>query len=141
MRCSDMRLPCALAGTLALLGVLSAPLPAQGAQRVRPRVTLRVSDSTPAAGQMVTFSGTVRPQYDGLRIVIQRRAATAAFVRRFFCPDWPVTWRTVLRTATGDVSTFKATLRVPSGGSYRAVLPGHGDRLTAYSAVRTLTTH
>ena len=127
--------------------VLSKGVTAATALRVRPRVALRVSDSTPSAGQMVTFSGTVRPQHDGLRILIQRQASTGAFGRRaararsVFCPDWPVAWRTVLQTATGNVSTFKATLRVPSAGNYRAVLLSHGDHVTGYSTVRTLTTH
>src|SRR5680860_734086 len=41
---------------------------------VRPRVGLRLSDSTPSAGQRVRFSGRVCPEHDGTTMAIQRRS-------------------------------------------------------------------
>ena len=50
--------------------------------RVSPLVGLRVSDTTPSAGQRVRFRGTVRPPHDGTRVAIQRKRADGTWLIR-----------------------------------------------------------
>lgn len=44
--------------------------------KVRVKVTLRVSTTKPAMGQLVRFSGFVLPAYNGRTVLIQRKTAT-----------------------------------------------------------------
>jgi hypothetical protein len=94
---------------------------------VRPLVTLRLSDSTPAAGQRVRFSGRVCPEHDGSRIAIQRRSSTG--------------FRTVRRATLRDVpgsgcSSWTRTFRVRRDGRYRAVIGAHADHIRGASRTR-----
>jgi hypothetical protein len=94
---------------------------------VRPRVGLRLSDSTPASGQRVRFSGRVCPEHDGLTVAIQRRSAG-----RF---------RTVGRARLNDIpgstcSKYRRGFRVRGDGSYRTVIRGHADHAKGTSPVR-----
>jgi hypothetical protein len=103
----------------------------EAAVSVRPRVTLRLSDRTPRAGQRVRFSGTVTPAHDGKAVRIQRRTR--------------IGWRTVTSatllagTPVNGVATsrFSKRLRVNRSGTYRARLtPGDGDHVAGTSARR-----
>lgn len=104
---------------------------------VRVKVTLRLSDRTPRAGQRVRFSGTVTPAHDGKVARIQRRTSTGA-------------WRTVARvtlvpaTPLNGVarSKFAKRLRINRSGTYRArVTPADGDHAAGSSARRRARVH
>lgn len=104
---------------------------------VRVKVTLRLSDLTPALGQRVRFSGFVSPAHDGKVAKIQRRTSTG-------------TWKTVARatlvaaTPAGGVtrSKFSKRLRINRTGTYRArVRPGDGDHAAGNSPRRRARVH
>jgi hypothetical protein len=97
---------------------------------VRIRMTLRVSDNTPATGQLVRFRGRACPAHDGLRVRIQRKTPTGAF-------------RTVRRTrlrAAARCSTFAKRMRVHRDGTYR-VTSDDADHTRGYSRERVLNAH
>ena len=91
---------------------------------VRVRITRRVSDRTPARGQLVRFSGEVRPNHNGRRVAIQRRRPTG-------------TWRTLARPllrgtvpyAIGGKSVYSRSLRVNRDGVYRVKIGSHADHV------------
>ena len=103
---------------------------------VRPRVTLRLSDSTPARGQRVRFRGTVLPAHDGKQVRLQRRTRKG--------------WRTIatptLRPATPANgmarSKYGTRRRVRSSGTYRTVfVPDDGDHVRGKSRRRRARVH
>jgi hypothetical protein len=103
--------------------------------RVRPKVTLGISDRTPSSGQRVWFRGHVTPGHDGKVARIQRRTASG-------------TWRTVARTTlvtaapVGDVarSKFAKRVRILKSGTYRVrVAPADGDHIAGISPRRSVT--
>ena len=97
---------------------------------VRPRVSLRLSDSTPARGQRVRFSGFVYPQHDGTRVSIQRRTTTGKFA---------TVARPTLRDA-GDVrSRYVRSLAVADDGVYRVRIAAHDDHIAGFSPRRSVT--
>ncbi|HYI37512.1 MAG TPA: hypothetical protein VEX39_12935 [Thermoleophilaceae bacterium] len=100
--------------------------------QVRPRVSLRLSDSTPKRGQVVRFSGRVCPQHDGRTLLIQRRTNTG--------------YRTVRKTSLRDIagskcSRYSRASRVYTDGRYRAAIARHGDHATGLSASRLANAH
>jgi len=99
---------------------------------VRPLVGLRVSDSTPRRGSLVTFSGSVFPAHDGSRASIQRRTSTGG-------------WVTVARPLLNDAGTAKSTytrrIRIFRDAVYRVKVAGHDDHVNGFSRLRTLTVH
>jgi hypothetical protein len=99
---------------------------------VRTLVGLRVSDSTPRRGSMVTFSGSVFPAHDGARALVQRRTRSGGFVTLA---------RPGLMDAGTQKSTYSKRLRVRSDGVYRVKVAGDGDHVNGYSRLRTLTVH
>ena len=107
--------------------------PVQSAEllvRVMPLVGLRVSDTTPSAGQRVRFRGTVRPAHDGRLLAIQRKGDDGKFV---------TVARTRLRDAGDDFSRYGRRVRVRRTGTYRTRVVGHDDHATGASRERTLT--
>lgn len=107
------------------------------AVRVRVKVTLKLSDLTPRAGQRVWFTGSVLPGHDGKTVRIQRRTATGA-------------WRTVKTTTlvaadpVGSTtrSKYAVRLRIRSSGTYRArVAPADGDHIAGASGRRSVVVH
>ena len=103
------------------------------AVRVRVKVTLKISDRTPSAGQRVKFSGFVLPGHDGKVAKIQKRVSGK--------------WRTVatapLVTATPVGATTRSSyakrLRINSDGRYRVrVAPGDGDHLAGSSRAKSV---
>ena len=92
--------------------------------RVRSKVTLRLSDSTPARGQRVRFSGSVYPAHDGRLVSLQRRTSTGRFV---------TVARTPLRHVLSGVrSSFSRSLMIVAGGTYRAYVGGHADHSAGF---------
>ena len=99
---------------------------------VRTLVGLRVSDSTPRRGSLVTFSGSVFPAHDGAKALIQRRTASGS-------------WLTIARPGLHDAGTAKSTysrkLRIFRDAVYRVKVAGHDDHVNGFSRLRTLTVH
>jgi hypothetical protein len=95
-------------------------------------VTLRVGDSTPAAGSRVRFFGAVRPARDGGLVLIQRRVRPSRF-------------RTVARTRLNDArgarSTFAVRVRIARDGVFRARVPGSSDHAAGLSRTRLVNVH
>jgi hypothetical protein len=98
--------------------------------RVAPKVTLKVSDKTPAEGQKVTFSGTVAPEHDGQAVLLQRRKSDG-------------TWKTVKTKVLADAGTASSTYvfkrTINRGGTYRVVKPADADHAKGKSPKRKLT--
>ena len=94
---------------------------------VRPLVGLILSDSTPAAGTLVRFRGTVRPQHDGATAYIQRRSSSGR---------WGTVARTTLRDAGDVYSRYSRRIRIRSDGSYRVKIAGDADHVNGFSRVR-----
>jgi hypothetical protein len=98
---------------------------------VRPRVSLRFGDRTPAAGKRVRVSGRVCPEHDGGSLQIQRRKA-------------PKRWRTVARVVMADAGTcssYARRVRVRRDGAYRTFFAGDSDHAAARSRVRRIDVH
>ena len=116
--------------------VLAATTPASQSPnllvRVSPLVGLRVSDSTPAIGQRVRFSGIVRPAHNGRTVQVQRRSATGT---------WVTVARPTLRAVDSATSRYAVTLRVRRTAVYRTRILGHADHAAGVSRERTLTVH
>ncbi len=112
----------------------TSPSTASPARRVlvRTRVGFLVSDSTPARGRFVRFSGSVLPAHDGLLALIQRRTSTGSFV-------------TVARTPLTDAGTARSVyhrrVRIVRSGVYRVKVAGHADHATGFSRTRAITVH
>ena len=101
---------------------------------VRIRVSLKISDRTPAAGHRVRFSGRACPEHDGALVGIQRRTRTK---------KWKTVRRTRLRDVAGSTcSRFSKRLRVRHDGTYRAkVISPHGDHANGVSRRRRVDVH
>ena len=99
---------------------------------VRMVVGLSVSDSTPARGQSVRFSGTLAPAHNGRIALIQRRTATGSF---------RTVARALLTPTTAGRSKYSVRKQIFSSGVYRARVSGDGDHLPGTSSTRTLTVH
>ncbi|MDX6644008.1 MAG: hypothetical protein QOD76_1970 [Solirubrobacteraceae bacterium] len=99
---------------------------------VAPKVGLRVSDKTPAAGHRVTFKGTVTPAHDGQTISLQRRTSSGK-------------WKTVATSTLTDAGTafsrYSLRRKVSSSGTYRVLKPADADHARGQSSKRRLTVH
>jgi hypothetical protein len=97
---------------------------------VRFRLSFRVSDSTPASGQVVSFRGRACPESNGAIVSIQRRTSSGRY-------------RTVRRTRLRDAatcSTYSRRLRIYRDGTYR-VTTDDAARARGYSGRRFLNAH
>jgi hypothetical protein len=79
--------------------------------KVRIKVVLRLSDSTPSRGERVRFYGTATPEHDGRLVNVQRRSASGR---------WRTVKKTFLRDAGTELSSFATRIRVRRDGTYRA---------------------
>jgi hypothetical protein len=98
---------------------------------VKPRVTLRFGDRTPAAGRRVRLRGKVCPEHDGGTLQIQRRKA-------------PKQWRTVAQVTMADAGTcssYARRLRVRRDGAFRTLFAADSDHAAARSRVRRIDVH
>lgn len=91
---------------------------------VAPKIDFTVSDTTPKAGQRVTFAGTLAPAHDGLKVSIQRRKSSGGY---------KTIARATLTDAGDAVSNWKRTLTINSTGTFRVILPAHDDHATGKS--------
>ena len=98
--------------------------------RVAPKVTLKVSDKTPAENQKVTFSGTVTPEHDGQAVLLQRRKSGGG---------WKTVKTGVLVDAGTAPSTYVFKRKITRGGTYRVVKPADADHVQGRSPKRKLT--
>ena len=99
---------------------------------VRTLVGFRASDTTPALGSRVRFSGIVRPRHNGRRAYLQRRSTSGR---------WVTVARMTLRALDSQSSRYRRTLRVRRSGTYRVRVLGHFDHAMGISRSRTLTVH
>jgi hypothetical protein len=97
---------------------------------VRIRMSLRVSDSTPGAGQVVRFKGRACPAHTGTIVAIQRRSSTGRYV---------TVRRTTLKAAT-TCSAYSRAFRIYRDGRYR-VTADDADHARGYSRSRVLDAH
>ena len=102
---------------------------------VRIRVSLRLSDSTPAAGHRVRFFGRACPQHDGALVKIQRFSRTTH--------HWVTKRRTILRDIPGSTcSKYSRRLRVFHDGTFRTVVvPNDLDHARGISRKRFINVH
>lgn len=99
--------------------------------RVRQRVSLFLSDSTPRRGQLVRFSGRSCPTHDGAVVSIQKRTSTGG-------------WRTVRRTNLREASrcsVYSRRLRIYADGTFRTVVASDADHFRGFSPRRSAEAH
>ena len=103
--------------------------------RVRPKVTLRLSDRTPRRGQRVRFRGSVLPAHDGKAVRIQRRTSSG----------WKTIATPLLEPATPvdgvARSKYRKRIRIRRDGVYRTVMPADGDHARGKSPKRRAIVH
>lgn len=100
--------------------------------KVRAKISMGLSDSTPRKGQRVRFRGSVTPAHDGRIVYIQKRRSTGGY---------KTLTQTTLKAVTGGArSSYSKTLRIRSSGIYRVLVRSHADHLAAFKS-RTLTVH
>jgi hypothetical protein len=103
---------------------------------VRVKVSLRLSDRTPARGQRVRFRGTVTPAHDGTQARIQRKTASG----------WKTIATPTLVAGTPvngvAVSKYSKRIRVRKTSRYRTVVvPTDGDHVRGKSARKRAIVH
>ena len=96
--------------------------------KVRPLMTLTVSDATARSGQRITFSGSVTPAHDGAKVLLQRRIGTGRFRT--------IATLTLVKPATAGQSAYSHTARVRRTATYRVRLAAHDDHATGTSPKR-----
>jgi hypothetical protein len=99
---------------------------------VRFKVTLRLSDYTPARGARVRFSGTTVPAHDGATVYIQRRTSTGGY---------RTVSRAVLHHTGGNFSTYSKRIRVRANGVFRARVRGDAQHATGTSRAKHARVH
>jgi hypothetical protein len=96
---------------------------------VRTLVGIKLSDSTPRRGGLVTFSGSVYPAHDGARALIQKRSPSGRFM---------TIARPLLRDAGTTRSSYSRRIRVFRDGVYRVKVAGDGDHVNGFSRTRAI---
>lgn len=99
---------------------------------VRFKVTLRLSDYTPARGQRVRFSGSTAPAHDAATVYIQRRTATGGY---------RTVSRAVLHHTGGNFSTYSKRIRITGDGAFRARVLQDALHATGTSRVKRERVH
>src|SRR5215212_2927849 len=93
------------------------------------KVTRRVSDSTPARGKRVRFSGLVAPALAGRPVTIERRAADGS-------------WKVAATTTANAESKYAKRIKIRRNGTYRATVAGtDAGLLTGHSRRIKLRVH
>ena len=100
---------------------------------VRPAISLRLSDRTPAAGQRVRFSGRLCPEHDGTAVALQQRQPNG---------QWRSIRTLVLKDIPGETcSSYARTLRPRRTRAYRVHFNGDADHVAGNSRVRVARVH
>ncbi len=100
---------------------------------VSPRLSLRLSDRTPAARSPVRFFGKVCPQHDGSALAIQRQIA-------------PGQWRTLRSTTLASgrhllLHLLAQGAHLNRDGLWRTALRTHADHATGLSRAGRIDVH
>jgi hypothetical protein len=99
--------------------------------KVRKKASLRVSDSSPDAGDLVTFRGSVKPQHDGNVVDIQKRRRDGSY-------------RTIAHARLRDAgelrSRYSRRVRIHHGGVYRVKATADSDHASGVSRRRRIST-
>jgi hypothetical protein len=98
---------------------------------VRPKVTLSISDRTPAKDTKITLSGSVWPAHDGRQLLIQRRTSSG----------WKTVNTVTLADAGADHSAFSLRRTAKRDVSYRARLAAHDDHIAGFSRRKSVDVH
>ena len=100
---------------------------------VRPAISLRLSDRTPAVGQRVRFSGRLCPEHDGTAVALQQRLPNG---------QWRSIRTLVLKDIPGETcSSYARTLRPRRTRAYRVHFNGDADHVAGNSSVRVARVH
>jgi hypothetical protein len=100
---------------------------------VRPAISFRLSDRTPAVRQRVVFSGRLCPEHDGTAVALQQRQPNG---------QWRSIRTLVLRDIPGDTcSSYARTLRPRRTRAYRVHFNGDADHVAGNSRVRVARVH
>jgi hypothetical protein len=100
---------------------------------VRPAISLKLSDSTPAVTQRERFFGRLCPEHDGVVVALQRRVA-------------PNQWRTIRSLTLKDIpdstcSSYSKRLRVRHDSRWRIHFNGDADHVAGNSRSRLVNVH
>jgi len=100
---------------------------------VRPAISFRLSDGTPAVRQRVSFFGRLCPEHDGTAVALQQRVA-------------PNQWRSIRTLVLKDIpgencSSYARTLRPRRTRAYRVHFNGDQDHVAGNSRVRVARVH
>jgi plastocyanin len=96
------------------------------------KVTLKVSDATPLAGQRVRIFGVVKPARDGRKLQIQKRLRSGAF---------KTIATTKLQDAGAAKSVFSLRLKLAADAVLRARVAGDDERATGLSRTKKVDVH
>jgi hypothetical protein len=100
---------------------------------VRPAISFRLSDRTPAVRQRVLFSGRLCPEHDGTAVALQQRTANN---------QWRSIRTLVLKDIPGETcSSYARTLRPRRTRAYRVHFNGDSDHVAGNSPVRVARVH
>ena len=100
---------------------------------VRPAISFRLSDRTPAVGQRVRFSGRLCPEHDGTAVALQQRLPNG---------QWRSIRTLVLKDIPGETcSSYARTLRPRRTRAYRVHFNGDADHVAGNSPVRVARVH
>ena len=100
---------------------------------VRPAISLRLSDRTPAVRQPVRFSGRLCPEHDGTAVALQQRLPNG---------QWRSIRTLVLQDIPGEsCSSYARTLRPRRTRAYRVHFNGDADHVAGNSRVRVARVH
>ena len=100
---------------------------------VRPAISFRLSDRTPAVRQRVRFSGRLCPEHDGTAVALQQRTSNR---------QWRSIRRLVLKEIPGEgCSSYSRTLRPRRTRAYRVHFNGDAEHVAGNSRVRVARVH
>jgi hypothetical protein len=109
-----------------------ALMSAEKVVRVRFRLKVRVSDTTPAKGERVEFSGSVVPAHPGGTVYVQHLLGLNF---------WQTVTRTELHAKNASTSVFRRHVRIRHNGVFRVKVESDGAHLAVNSAPRAIVVH
>jgi hypothetical protein len=109
-----------------------ALMSAEKVVRVRFKLKVRVSDTTPAKGDRVEFSGSVVPAHPGGTVYIQHLLGLNF---------WQTVTRTKLHAKNAFSSVFSRHVRIRHNGVFRVKVESDGAHLAVNSVGRAIVVH